>query len=252
MSGIEPKRIAPDDLVGDEGGPGLVLTAESAAELVALADHPTLAHLLGPRHFALLAHEATKRAQREQVRPADLLHSLIVHRAAPLPDDVPSRMAADVVAVEREISVVGELIPRCAGMPRLSAGALSEIDRDTLRASRLETIRALGIVPVGYRVDGYVRRVRAGKLPEPPERAAQTVVVYELGLANPVVWCRAVSHAEGRMLSLIALGETLGEAIDAGIAPDGFSNKAAALHALDFWLREGLFTNLLPGDISAA
>jgi hypothetical protein len=248
MPESEPLRIAPEDLVGDEDGPGFVLTAETAAEVAALADYPALAHLLGPQHFATLAHQAAERAARDGDDPTELVHSLLVRRTAPLPDDVPSRMAADVAAVEREIVHVRRSLGRCVGVPRVPIGVLEGFDRDTLHASRLEPIRALGIVPTGYRADGYVRRVHSGKLPDPPKRDAQTVVVYALGAVDPVTWWRAVPSAEGRLLDLIALGETLGTAIKQTVGPKGFADEAAVLAALDLWTREGLFTRLIAVD----
>ncbi|MHC4846551.1 MAG: hypothetical protein ACYTCU_10380 [Planctomycetota bacterium] len=248
MTGIEPLRISPEDLVGDEQGPGFVMTAETAAEVAALADFPALAHLLGPQHFATLAHQAAERSARDGVEPDDVVHSLLGRRTAPLPDDVPARMAADVAAVERQIVHVRRNLSRCVGLPRVPIGALAGFERDTMRASQLEPIRALGIVPTGYRADGYVRRVHAGKLPDPPKRGTQTVVVYALGALDPVTWWRAVSPAEGRLLDLIALGETLGTAIDRTVGPKGFADEAAVMAALDVWTREGLFTRLIAVD----
>lgn len=248
MTGFEPLRNTPGDLLDDEQKPGFVLTAETAAEVAALADYPALAHLLGPEHFASLAHQAAERAEREGLEPNALVHSLLVRRSTPLPDDVPSRMAADVAAVEREICVVGQLAPQCAELPRVSVGVLENLDHETLRATRLVPIRALGIVPVGYRVDGFVRRVRAGKLPPPPVRQAQSVVVHALGSVQPIAWTRAVSHAEGRMLTLLSLGTALGATLDECTGSDGFPTQADALAALDIWLREDLFTRVISGN----
>jgi len=221
---------------------------------------PALRRLLGADGFGLLsglaaAHSAAQGVPAQSctgVAPHAFFHGLIVHGDVPAPDGVPVRLLADVAAVEAAIAEVSAQAPDAQHEPRLAESALTALSAEARDAASLRPTRALRLLPVAYRVAGWLRDVHLGRDPRPPRRGDQHVAVYALPAVRhdggmPVTWWHGLPPAEGRLLARATLGMPLGElraaAIDQGWITDGESLDAW----LAGWVREGLFAEIVAG-----
>jgi hypothetical protein len=246
--------------------------ARAPADPELAAAFPALAHLLGRAGFDMLCDAARQRAQRFDLPAGALLHGLLLrHHVAS--DIAPSRLAADVAALEWSISQMEALVPRWVSAPRASPADLpgaaadasaaaapddgqAEPRNDAWKAAVLEPVRAVDIVPVAFRLASWVRR-RHGPQPRHldalPVRHDQKIVVWvphvpgaQAAPAGARVWWHALEAGPGRLLERIALGAPLGAAVQAALAHGWIADEAAARALLDRWLREGLFARVLP------
>lgn len=156
--------------------------------------------------------------------------------------DVPHRdLVAEVAAMERAMEVVFDA-------PHVEALAVDEVmavPPDDWVTTALRTIPALRLVDTRYPVDEYLRAVRAGDdppLPGPGPRPAHTVVWRRRWR----VWRTGLSPAQHSILSALAEGRTLGEALAAAAGdPDAPGAGLADVGAwFQEWTREGMFARL--------
>ena len=225
------------------------------------AQLPALRLLLGEDAFEPLVALAVQHSDAQGVPPESptgvpalhFVHGLIVHGDVPVPDGVPPRLLADVAALEAAVAEVHALAPRAQHEPRLPLAelqALSPAERDRVV---LRPARALRLVPVAFRLAGWLRDVHEGRMPHPPRLGEQYVAVYALpGLLSahdetPVTWWHGLPAPEGRLLARLALGIPLGE-LRAEAATRGWIATDEELDTwLAGWVREGLFAELATG-----
>jgi hypothetical protein len=225
------------------------------------AQLPALRRLLGEPAFEhltvqALQHSASQGVPPESpsgVPPLHFVHGLIVHGDVPVPDGVPPRLLADVAAVEAAIAEVCALAPRAQHEPRLALAELQALPAAALATASLRPARALRLVPVAFRLAGWLRDVHEGRNPHPPRLGDQHVAVYALpGLLSahdetPVTWWHGLPPTEGRLLGRLALGSPLGE-LRAEAAERGWIASEQELDDwLAGWVREGLFAEVVAG-----
>jgi len=212
-----------------------------------LAPHfPGVRALLGPEHFARLLAESFARAAELDLPPDAALHGRLVQPDAPRPAHVPARLVADVAATERALAESAQLAPATRDQPRLGPELSDWLRRPDAAHAVLQPLRALRIIPVAFRLEGWLRAVRAGRIPAHlPRREERVLLCYPLAgnrHVAPAPWLADVEPAAGRFLSLLALGTPLGEAL-ADAAAHGLP-ETQAHDALLEALLEGLFTEL--------
>lgn len=200
-------------------------------------DFPALAYILGEPAFAALSAEALAVAARSDRAPGELLQAVVTRRIVrgePAPWSVPSRLVADLAALEWAVSQVNDVPP---------------VDELPLRRDQFPTdddvvlvpVAGFRIVAVAFRLDAYLRRIAQGRRPPPPGRADQSIVVYKpYGQA-----CRLVlDRGPGRMLSLLAVGTPVGEAVDLAVQSEWLPDPPSARDAILEWIGEGLFASV--------
>jgi hypothetical protein len=227
---------------------------------------PALRRLLGEAAFERLAALALEHSSAQGV-PADsatgvppraFVHGLLVHGDVAPPDGTPPRLLADVAALEAALADLAALAPRAQHEPRLHESALATLPPEVRDATALRPTRALRLVPVAFRLAGWLREVHEGKQPRAPRRGEQYVVLYVLpalpGLTDglPVTWWHGLPPAEGRLLSRLALGTRLGPLHDEAVAQGWIADAAELQTWLAGWVREGLFSELVTGAQSDA
>jgi hypothetical protein len=229
------------------------------------AQFPALRRLLGEPAFERLAALALEHSAAQGV-PADsptgvppraFVHGLLVHGDVAPPDGTPPRLLADVAALEAALADLAALAPRAQHQPRLQESALAALPPDVRERTALRPTRALRLVPVAFRLAGWLREVREGKQPRAPRRGEQHVVLYvlpalpSLSDAPPVIWWHGLAPTEGRLLSRIALGTRLGPLHEEARA-QGWTEGATGVDAwIGGWIREGLFSELVTGGAAS-
>jgi len=204
--------------------PLLPVSPASAGEAALAAIFPALAQLLGPEGFGALCAAAVARSSdpdaARDIPAGAAIHGLLVRRDTRTDDRIPSRLAADIAALEWAIHCVAgratshdldrRATPRdldAAGAspspapPSCDASLRGASPRDAStrdpiapdegwRAASLQPVRAFDIVPIAFRLENWVRRAHDGRrAPRLPMRGEQHVVVY----ARPAV----SAHAAG-------------------------------------------------------
>jgi hypothetical protein len=221
-----------------------------ATEAAALAGYPGLARLLGPECFGTLREAAVRRAAGRGVEPDSVVHSLLVTGDVPRPAGISRRLAADLAAVESAILEVGRRAPLMADLPRVSEEQLDALPRSSRRRCVLDPIPALRLVPVGHRLESWLRRARSGRQPGLPPRHDNEIAVYPLPgrrLGDETIWWLSLEPAEARLLGELALGTPLGAAIDEALEQGELGDSARVDRLIVSWLREGLFARLRMG-----
>ncbi len=248
---------APGEAPGDRPGTASEAAADTAAVLAAI--YPALAHLLGPKPFAALCATASARSAAADVQPGRLIHALLLRREARTDDRIPSRLAADIAALEWSIHRLADR-PQHAEAERpatprdlLAATAAGCGPDDGWRVATLQPSRHFDIVPVAFRLDTWVRRVHQGRrMKRMPMRGEQHIVVHApdraSGDAGAPVWWFALPPGPGTLLAHLALGQPIGVAVASAVHRGWMADEAAALEQLDGWLREGLFARVLPPE----
>ncbi len=218
----------------------------AAAPPAPLAAFPALAHLLGEECWRRLVEAAAAAARATGAEPGAVVHGLLVKADAPRPEQVPGRLVADVAAVERAIEEVTAMAASVAAETRLGADAFAALDGADRERAVLMPSRALRVVPVAFRVAGFVRRLhRGGRRPTLPPREEQHVIVHALpalGELPPCAWWNGLPPGEGRLLATLSMGTPLGEATAAAVASGDVADGPAAHALVTGWLRDGLFT----------
>ncbi len=231
-----------------------------------LADgFPALSAVLGDEAFAELAGAAVTAAAEAGRRPGEMMQAVVTRRIVrgqvtdPLPDpvtgpvadpgtnpadsktagatgswNVPSRLVADLAALEWAMVAVD-------GVP---VGTELPLRRDEFPSDDgtvLVPVAGFRIVSVAFRLDAYVRRIHQGRRPEPPARADQSIVIYRpYGSA-----CRLVlDRGEGRLLSLLAVGTPVGEAVEAAVQHEWMPDAPTARDTILNWVGEGMFAGV--------
>jgi len=289
MTHVSPSAVSPTS--------GESATAPHAGEPALRAIFPALAQLLGADDFGALARAACvaadaaaatgscaavdpSREDLPRVQPGALVHGLLVRRGACADDRIPSRLAADIAALEWTIHAVAGRAPtqdsdRRASPLELHASDGGEPRQSAWRDAVLAPLRAFDIVPVAFRLESWVRRVHEGRRTASlPSRGEQHIVVSArrplqapaepatagadsgpAGLApdelpdprliplDPVWWF-ALPPGQGELLCSLALGTPAGAAVRRALARGWLDDEAAGLALVEAWLREGLFTDV--------
>lgn len=229
------------------------------------AQFPALRRLLGEAAFERLAalavaHSAAQGVPADSatgVPPRAFVHGLLVHGDVAPPDGTPPRLLADVAALEAAVADLSALASQTQHEPRLHESALAALSSEVRERTALRPTRALRLVPVAFRLAGWLREVHEGKEPHAPRRGEQYVVLYVLpalpGLMDgqPMIWWHGLPPSEGRLLSRIALGTRLGPLREEAFV-QGWAADATSLDTwLGGWIREGLFSELVTGGPAA-
>jgi hypothetical protein len=249
--------------------------AEISIEAAALgAVFPALAHLLGPAAFRALCEVAVQRAAcapgaapglasaaAHGAAPGAKIHSLLVRREARTDDRLPSRLAADIAALEWSIHTVAARAAdgsdlRRAGphdVPSLLPPGAPKPAGSAWRSAALQPARAFDIVRVAFRLDTWVRRLHEGRrVGRLPVRDEQHIVVSaparpaQQAGAPPASACWfALPPGRGQLLTRLALGVPLGEALRDAVRRGWVRDESEARELVGSWLREGLFARVL-------
>ena len=225
------------------------------------AQLPALRRLLGDAGFEQLTRHALEHSASQGVPPDSptgvpalhFVHGLIVHGDVTVPDGVPPRLLADVAAVEAAIAEVAALAPSAQHEQRLAWSELTALPAAALKGASLRPARALRLVPVAFRLAGWLRDVHEGRSPHPPRLGEQHVAVYALpGLLSahdetPVTWWHGLPPTEGRLLARLALGTPIGELRTEALERGWIASDEDLDNWLGGWVREGLFAEVLTG-----
>ena len=123
----------------------------------------------------------------------------------------------------------------------LTIAELQAVDPAHWDKVRLKTISALRLLQLPYPVNNYISAVRDGKSADIPAAETAFVVVYR---RNYRVWRTDIDSRQFALLSQLAAGRTLGDALSA-CAEDPGIDAAALASNLQTWFRnwtaEGFF-----------
>lgn len=229
-----PRPSAPGTTAGEAPDEAVAALAPRLADVF-----PALAATLGGEAFAELAAAAVAAAGESGRLPGEMMQAVVTRRIvsgrdAEDPWGVPSRLVADLAALEWALVAV-EATPSDHELP-LRRDQFPSDD-----ATVLVPVEGFRIVSVAFRLDAYVRRVHEGRKPEPAPRADQSIVIYKpYGRA-----CRLVTgRGEGRLLSLLAVGTPVGEAVDAAVLHEWLPDAPTARDLILEWIGEGLFAGV--------
>ncbi len=201
-------------------------------------DFPALAYTLGQARFDGLADQALAAADATGSPAGEWLLRMLVSFDIRT-EGIPSRLSADVAALEWAIAQV-HATPAPTHAPMLRRDVPD--DAHSRPGAMLVPIDALRIVPVAFRLDAYLRRIAAGRRPQAPARGDQVVVVYRpAGRVHRI----ALSSGEGRLLQHLRLGVPVTDAVAAAVANGSAIDVGSARRDIDFWLGEGLFSQVL-------
>jgi len=202
------------------------------------AQFPVLAHVLGETRFGRLARITTRAASRLEADPGELVQA-VVSRWAVRQDfrteKLPSRLVADLAAVEWAVIEVNMFPPPESGSP-LRRDQLPE----DLDAAVLVPIPALQLMGVAFRLDAYIRRIREGRNVALPDRGDQTIAVFR---PHEKVCTLAMTRDAGRLLSLLIQGAPVGEAMTTAIDRKWCAGVEAAFAFIDEWIGDGMFAS---------
>ena len=139
-------------------------------------------------------------------------------------------LAADVARIERAIEDVYDE----ARTAPLTAEDFATIDAGEWERIRLRVAPALRILALRFPANDYINAVRAGRKPSLPRPRRTYVIVYRRDFQ---VFRREQSVGQFRMLTALARGRTLGEAVRMGISGSGGDPDELAA-TLGAWFRE--------------
>jgi len=193
-------------------------------------EYPTTRRILGDKVFWKACRRFLERfpsRDRTLIHLSDQFpHFLSRH----LPPGDRRGLAADVARIERAMEDVHDE----ARSEPLTAEEFATIDAGEWHRVRLRLVPALRILQLRYPANDYIAAVREGRRPRPPHPRATYAIVYRRGFQ---VYRRDQSQGQFRLLSALARGRTLEEAVRKSVS--GRDDDADALAAtLGAWFHE--------------
>lgn len=215
------------------------------------AAFPRLSYLLGAHVFEALVADATSATAPGDLDPgASLCRLLAEHDVASL--GIPPRLAGDLAAVEwasHEVARLASVQPD----DRLHRDELQSACDEGQDDLLLRPVLALAIVPVAFRLERWRTPPEPGPPAPgpcrgeiPPRSPCNLLVHVAPGVRAAGAWpaWRALSPTEGRALSLVTMGLSLGEVSRRAEQGQWLSARALA-DLLVEWTDEGLFAGVL-------
>lgn len=231
---LPSRQLTPVERLGIYHGMYLLRMEEALA-----SDYPALKHFLGDSGFLDL------------VRAYVQGHPSVSHTLNRLGDRLPDYVREapglprpgfchDLARLELAVSQVFD----APEMPVLDAAQVAAVPAEAWEGARLRPIEALRLLAFRYPVNDYVQSLRDDDHNHPrPRLKANWVAIYR---CNYSVYRLALSRAAHDLLTDLAAGRALGEAVSAALRRGG--RRAPGEGELNLWFRkwvaEGLFQSV--------
>jgi hypothetical protein len=193
-------------------------------------EYPTTRRILGDKVFWKACRRFLERfpsRQRTLIHLSDRFPDFLSRH---LPPGDRRGLAADVARIERAMEDVHDE----ARAEPLTAEKFATIHAGEWHRVRLRLVPALRILQLSYPANDYIAAVREGRRPRPPRPRETYAIVYRRGFQ---VYRRDQSQGQFRLLSALARGRTLEEAVRKSVS--GRDDDADALAAmLGAWFQE--------------
>jgi len=208
-------------------------------------DYPAIRYALGEEAFLELVRAYVARYPSRSYtlnRLGDRLPQFFLDE----PDRPDSAFLHDLARAELAITEVFDE----QESPVLSAEALRDVTETGWPAVRLRPIRAFRLLALRHPVRGHLEAAKHGRPVPRPRRRASFVAVYRRDLS---VFRLELNRSEHAMLSALAAGGPLGEALAAGARELRQSRREKAVfRAFRTWIAEGMFSAIDSAAAGAA
>lgn len=192
-------------------------------------EYPTTRQVLGDKVFERVCRRFVQRNPSKHRTLNLLSEKFPAFLGRSLPPGNRRSLAVDVARIERAMEDVFDA-PRADA---LAAAEFAAIGADEWHRVRLRVNPALVLLKLRFPANDYMNAARAGAKPRMPRRRATFAIVYRRDFK---VFRRDQAPGQFKLLTALARGQTLAQAVRSSVSGHGNADRLAA--TLGAWFRE--------------